>query len=55
VAYEIRYDPERLEKNSDTYKVLIEKIVSVTPLSIDMTSRSDFGLLRSLIEENGFS
>jgi 5'-nucleotidase len=52
VGYEIRYDRELLEKNSDTYAVLIDKQVSVTPLSIDMTSRSDFGLLRTLIEEN---
>jgi 5'-nucleotidase len=49
VGYEIRCDPEVLEKDSDIYVVLIEKKVSVTPISIDMTSRTDFPVLRSLL------
>lgn len=50
MGYEIRYDAEDLEKNSDTYTVLIENKVSVTPLSINMTSRTDFDALKSIIE-----
>lgn len=49
VGYDIRYDPEILEKDSDTYAVLVDKKVSVTPISIDMTSRTDFSMLRSLL------
>lgn len=49
VGYDIRFDPELLEKDSDIYTVLVEKMVSVTPISIDMTSRTDFSVLRSLL------
>jgi len=49
VGYEIRCDPEVLEKDSDIYTVLIKNQVSVTPISIDMTSRTDFSMLRSLL------
>ena len=49
VGYEIRYNPEVLEKDGDIYSVLIENKVSVTPISIDMTSRTDFSMLRSLL------
>jgi 5'-nucleotidase len=49
VGYEIRYVPEDLEIDSDIYTVLIKNQVSVTPLSIDMTSRTDFSILRSLL------
>lgn len=49
VGYDIRYDPEVLEKDSDTYAVLVDKKVSVTPISIDMTSRTNFSELRSLL------
>lgn len=49
VGYEIRYDPEALEKDSDIYAVLVDEKVSVTPISIDMTSRTDFDKLKSLL------
>lgn len=52
VGYEIRYDPETLEKDSDIYTVLVEKKVSVTPISIDMTSRTDFDVLQACFSEN---
>lgn len=51
VSYEIRYDPALLEPDSDIHAVLVERKVSVTPISIDMTSRVDFSKLRSMLEE----
>lgn len=49
VGYEIRNDPERTEKDSDIYAIMVEKKVSVTPISIDLTSRTDFNALRDLL------
>jgi len=39
VGYEIRYQAEDFDKGSDLYALLVEKKVSVTPISIDLTSR----------------
>lgn len=50
MGYEIRYDAETLEKNSDIYAVLIGKKVSVTPISIEMTSRTDLSALQAILE-----
>jgi 5'-nucleotidase len=49
VGYEIRNDPERTEKDSDIYAIMVEKKVSVTPISIDLTSRTDFNALKELL------
>jgi len=49
VGYSIYYDPDDLEKDSDIYTVLVDKKVSVTPISIDMTSRIDFSKLKPLL------
>lgn len=49
VGYEIYYDPQDLEPGSDLYVLLIEHKVSVTPISIDMTSRTDFSALNKLL------
>ena len=50
VGYEIRYNPEDLEPDSDLHALLVQKIVSVTPISIDMTSRTNFEALRRNFE-----
>jgi 5'-nucleotidase len=52
VGYEIRYQPEDLEKDSDLYALLVEKKVSVTPISIDLTSRTDFNRLSDLFGDD---
>jgi 5'-nucleotidase len=52
VSYEIKYEAEEIEKGTDLYALLIEKKVSVTPISIDLTSRVDFKQLRSLLEKD---
>lgn len=41
--FEIRFDENELEQDSDVYVVRVAREVSVTPMSLDMTSRSDFG------------
>jgi 5'-nucleotidase len=51
VGYDIRYREEDLEPGSDLYVLLIEKKVSVTPISIDLTSRTDFHELRNLLSD----
>jgi 5'-nucleotidase len=51
VSYEISYKPEDLEPDSDLYALLVEKKVSVTPISFDLTSRVDFAALDSLLRQ----
>lgn len=51
VGYDILTDFSRLEPGSDLYALLIEKKVSVSPLSIDLTSRVDLGLLDSMLQD----
>ncbi len=47
LGYDILTDFSNLEPGSDLYALLVEKKVSVTPLSIDLTSRVDLGELDS--------
>ena len=51
VGYRVGVRPEELEPGTDVYAFLIERVVSVTPLSLDMTSRVDFGHLQHLLAE----
>jgi 5'-nucleotidase len=51
VGYEIRYDEEDYEEGTDTYVLLVENKVSLTPLSFDLTSRTDFERLERLLAE----
>jgi 5'-nucleotidase len=37
------HKPEQAEFDSDVCAVLVDRVVSVTPLSLDLTSRIDFG------------
>jgi broad specificity polyphosphatase/5'/3'-nucleotidase SurE len=41
VDFEIRFDQDLLEPDSDVFAVRVAREVSVTPLSLDMTSRVD--------------
>ncbi len=49
IDYEPAAHPERAEPDSDLYAMRVERVVSVTPLSLDLTSRADFGDLESLL------
>ncbi len=50
LGYDILTDFSNLEPGSDLYALLVEKKVSVTPLSIDLTSRVDLGELDSILK-----
>lgn len=39
VGYELHVSPEDLPHDSDIYAVMVKQVVSVTPLSLDLTSR----------------
>ncbi len=39
--YEAWWDAEGLEPDSDIYAVVVDRVVAVTPLSLDLTSRAD--------------
>lgn len=40
--YEARFDPEKIEPDSDIYAFAVERIISVTPLSVNLTARISF-------------
>ncbi|MGV2437086.1 MAG UNVERIFIED_CONTAM: hypothetical protein LVT10_21140 [Anaerolineae bacterium] len=43
-------DPTQAEPDSDVYAVFVDKVVSVTPISLDMTSRVDINALQQHAE-----
>jgi 5'-nucleotidase len=47
--YETGYDPAVLEPDSDIHALLVERVVSVSPLSLDLTSRVGLGTLEELL------
>ncbi len=49
IGYHFDADPADAEPDSDVYAVLHEGVVSVTPISLDMTSRTDLYRLRQLL------
>ncbi len=49
LRYEYGADPSRAEPNSDVYAVLHDGVVAVTPLSLDLTSRTDLFRLYQMI------
>ena len=49
LGYRYNYDPSKAEPDSDVYVVLHEGLVSLTPISLDLTSRTDPYRLRQLI------
>ena len=49
IDYEPTTSPERAEPDSDIYALRVDRIVSVTPVSLDLTSRADFGEVEALL------
>ncbi|MBI5667050.1 MAG: 5'/3'-nucleotidase SurE [Chloroflexi bacterium] len=49
IGYAFDMDPAKAEPDSDVYAVLHDGVVSVTPMSLDMTSRTDLFRLRQLV------
>ena len=50
LGYHYNTEPTQAEPDSDIYALLVDKVVSVTPMSLDMTSRTDMFRLRQIIE-----
>ena len=49
LGYKLDMDASKAEPDSDVYAVLHEGVVSITPMSLDMTSRTDLFRLRQLL------
>ncbi|QPC83462.1 5'/3'-nucleotidase SurE [Phototrophicus methaneseepsis] len=49
LGYRFNTDPSKAESNSDVYVLLHEGKVSVTPISLDMTARTDFFRLQQIL------
>jgi 5'-nucleotidase len=47
--YDALRDPTGVEKDSDIYALMVDRCVSVSPLSIDLTSRADLGAVREVL------
>ncbi len=45
-GYEPHFDKELVERDSDIWAVAVDKVVSVSPLSLDLTSRVSLSVLR---------
>jgi 5'-nucleotidase len=50
LGYRFHADPAKAEPDSDVYALMHDKVVSVTPMSLDMTSRTDFFRLRQIFD-----
>ena len=50
IGYYFNGDPAKSEPDSDVYAVLVDHVVSVTPMSLDLTSRTDLFRLRQILE-----
>ncbi|HUS85141.1 MAG TPA: 5'/3'-nucleotidase SurE [Anaerolineales bacterium] len=50
IQFEIELNRDKLEPDSDVYALRIDRKVSVTPLSLDITSRVDFAELEYLLK-----
>jgi 5'-nucleotidase len=49
LSYEARIDLDTLEEDSDIFALAKERVVAVSPLSLDLTSRADFTYLTQLL------
>lgn len=49
LGYHFDADPAQAERDSDVYVVLHEHLVSVTPISLDLTSRTDMFRLQQIL------
>lgn len=51
LGYHYKADPANAEPDSDVYALMHDKVISVTPMSLDMTSRTDLSRLHQILEE----
>ena len=52
IWYHSKVKKEQVPENSDVYAILFDKVVSVTPISMDMTSRVDLNNLEKALKNN---
>lgn len=50
LGYRYNTDPSKAEPDSDVYTLMHDRLVSVTPMSLDMTSRTDAFRLRQILD-----
>jgi 5'-nucleotidase len=50
LQYEMVFDPAELEPDSDIHALLVDRVVSVSPLSVDMTSRVPLAEIEKLLK-----
>ena len=50
-SYQVVGDPDQDQPDTDVYTVRVKGFVSVTPLSLDLTSRVDLKALQQLLQE----
>ena len=53
LGYAMSLDPSEAEPDSDVYAVFVDKVVSITPMSLDMTARVDLDELAQHAALNG--
>ena len=53
IQFEIKLDRDKIELDSDVYALRIDRKVSVTPISLDTTSRVDFAELENHMKSKG--
>jgi 5'-nucleotidase len=52
IPYCIRFEPDREPEDTDVYALHARRIVSVTPLSLDLTARTDFSALEAALRNS---
>jgi 5'-nucleotidase len=55
IDYEPLAHPERTDSDSDIYALAVDRVVSVAPLSLDLTSRADPGEIEALLRGHSHS
>lgn len=53
IKFEINLEKDKIERDSDVYALRIDRKVSVTPISLDTTSRVDFAELENHLKSKG--
>lgn len=50
LGYRLQSNPAKAEPDSDVYAMMHDKVVAITPMSLDMSARTDYYRLRQIIE-----
>jgi 5'-nucleotidase len=50
-GYERNIDPDTLEPDSDIYAIAVDAVISVTPMTIDLTANEDFAALAEEVKQ----